>query len=446
MASSCAAGCVDRRKTSDVTSEPDDRLLAPYRPVRRVSAGEDVPWSGLLVRLASGEPRILVDAGQFEDDWAGWHAPPDGHVLAPLDVIRRSDGHDVMLPLCVERVEAFLARRAASRVPLSIGETVTLGVSLVRGIAASDDVVRATGEWWLTDAGRPVLATGASEREAAAHTSELLHVLAAGSACAEALAVAAEVVGRSRVSAYDLRDAEDGLFAVAAPEPLATTLLGPRAARDLVPFDRTSLAGLDDGEPGPGWVNTLARHVDADLADAVSRATTGLWRRLRTPRSGSRRPWLLATGAAAVVLAAGVMWPTDSGGPATAGTTVDEDAGRPGAAAQAPTPDPPDVIDEDGDAPTDLVSVTDRLLATRLSCAGDQSCLAGVIVDPASAFASGVIDLDPSHRQTTVLDEFGGVAVLRVDAVAGTPDAQLVVIMLQDDRWLLRDVHPAKQP
>jgi len=59
---------------------------------------------------------------------------------------------------------------------------------------------------------------------------------------------------------------------------------------------------------------------------------------------------------------------------------------------------------------------------------------------------SGVIDLDPSQRMTSLLDDFGGVAVLRVDPATGGDGAQLVVIMLRDDRWLLRDIHPAKQP
>ncbi len=429
-----------------MTFAADERLLAPYRPVRRVSAGDDAPWAGLLVRLASGESRILVDAVTFDHDWPGWKAPPDGHLLAPLDVIRRSEGHDVMLPVCAERVEDFLTRRKATRVPLSVGETVTLGVSLVRGFAAGDAIGRMTGEWWLTDAGCPMLAAGASDRDVAAHTGDLLRALAADSPCASALDIAADAVGAPRLSVHDLREAEDALFAVAAAEPLVTAPTGPRTARELVAMDRTPVGALDDGVRSVTWVDVVARQVDSDLADAVSRATTGLWRRFRTGPRGPRRPWLVATGAAGVVLAAGLLWPTGAGGPATADVVVEGGAVPTGTLTPSPTSDAVETIDESSALPADLVSVTDRLLTARLACEGHAGCLADVIVDPAASLPAGVIDLDGSQRVTTLLDDFGGVAVLRVDALEGTHEGQLVVIMLQEDRWLLRDIHAAKQP
>lgn len=434
------------RQTAMVTSTADDRLLAPYRAVRRVSAGDDGPWSGLLVRLESGESRVLVDAHGFEPGWAGWTAPADGHVLAPLDVVRRSDGHDLMLPMCVERVADFLARRATGRVPLTAGETVTLGVSLVRGFGACDG--GGTGEWWLTDAGRPVFAAGASARDGAAHTVELLATLIDGSACAGAVAAAVDVLRGDRVTARDLRDAEDALFALAPPEPLATSLLGSRAAREVVAYDRAPIAALDDAARSRTWVDALARQVDADLADAFSQATTGLWRRLRTPRPGARRPWLLATAAAAVVLVAGLLWPTGADGPATADAGSERVAGSATVAPSASADPAADSAAPDTAvaAPADLVAVTDRLLIARTACAGDTSCLGDVLVDPASVFPPGAIDLEPTLRTTTLLDDFGGVAVLRVDATETAVDAQLVVIIRHDDRWLLRDVHAVQQP
>ena len=72
--------------------------------------------------------------------------------------------------------------------------------------------------------------------------------------------------------------------------------------------------------------------------------------------------------------------------------------------------------------------------------------MAEVMLDPAAPLEAGVIDLAATQRQTTLLDDFGGVAVLRIDAVEAGPAPQLVVIMLVEDRWLLRDVHAAKQP
>jgi hypothetical protein len=40
-----------------------------------------------------------------------------------------------------------------------------------------------------------------------------------------------------------------------------------------------------------------------------------------------------------------------------------------------------------------------------------------------------------------MLDEFGGAAVLRAESIAADAVPQLVVIVLVDGRWLLRDVH-----
>ena len=443
-----------------MTSDADARLLAPYRAVRRVGAGVDVPWSGMLVQLASGESRVLVDAAEFDADWAGWRAGADGHILAPLDLIRRSDGHSVLLPLCSERVQDFLVRRTARRVPLSVGETVTLGVSLVRGFSAWHAIGDDRGEWWLTDGGRPVLACGAGQRGVPRHTAELLRSLADGGPCSSALAFAAEAMTGERVSAHDLQDAEDALFAVATAEPLATALLGPRTAREVVAVERGvraipnpgSSAALSEDARRPTLMDSLAQHVDADLADAVSRATTGLWRRLRAPRVGRRRPWVVAGSAAAVVLAAGLLWPTGGGGPATAEVgsqgTVADDSGSTSAPDDTPATDPAagEGVSEVAAQPADLAATAGSLLDARLACGGDESCLASVSVDPAATFASGAIDLPAAERVITLLDDFGGVAVLRVDSLAGSSGSQLVVIMLHEDRWLLRDVHVAKQP
>ena len=61
--------------------------------------------------------------------------------------------------------------------------------------------------------------------------------------------------------------------------------------------------------------------------------------------------------------------------------------------------------------------------------------------DPGRAFGAGVIDLDAAHRTITLLDDFGGVAVLRVDGQQAPTTAQLVVIVESDGRWRMRDVH-----
>ena len=78
---------------------------------------------------------------------------------APVDIVRRADGHDVALPVCTERLSDFLTRRAAT--PLSAGERLTLAVSVARGVhelAAGGTDAACPGTWWLTEAGQPMLA------------------------------------------------------------------------------------------------------------------------------------------------------------------------------------------------------------------------------------------------------------------------------------------------
>jgi len=437
----------------------DDLLLAPYRPVRRVGAPADGPWPGMLVRLESGQSLVLVDADALGSEWAGWDAAPDGHVLAALDVVRRSDGHDAALPLCVERVADFVARRAAAGVPLAVGETITLAVSLLRGMgevgggdARRDARPHAVecGEWWLTESGRPVLATGVGD-DAREGTMALLRALSADRACAEALADAESVLATDRRSPRDLGRAEESLFACADPLPLATNVLAPRAARDVSAAGRAGAPVLEEREPRPALIDGIARFVDADFADVVSRATTALWRRARAPRSGGRKPIIAAAAVAAVVIAGGMLWPV-GGGPATADipdTPDTADPGAPSASAVLPhdaPPDAPDIQEDGAVTPVDLAAVADLLLAGRLACEDDADCLASVMADPGAGYPSGVIDLVGDERRTTVLDDFGGVAVLRVDAVDAAVESQLVVIMLREEGWLLRDVHVAKQP
>ncbi len=291
----------------------------------------------MLVRLASGESRTLVDAKEFGRDWAGWRADPEATSWPPSTscAARAVTASRCRSVPSGSRTSSHAARRA--RVALSVGETVTLAVSLVRGVGELDPTGTVPGEWWLTDAGRPMLATDTSDREAAARTGELLRSLADGSPYAAALGAAAEAAGAARRSAHDLRLAEEELFAIAAPEPLATSLLGPRAARELAGLDRESFATADESGRASGWIEVLARHVDADLADVVSRATTGVWRRLRRARTTSRRPWVFAACAAAAVLTGGLLWPTGAGGPATADVPRPTASGSP-AGIDTPSP------------------------------------------------------------------------------------------------------------
>jgi len=440
------------------------------RTLRAVRAGDGGPWAGALVRTKDGASRVLVDASERDAAWAGWSVEPGGHVLAPLDVVRTSSGHAALLPVCAERLDDFVRRRAA-RAPLSGGEAVTLGVSILRGCEQLMGAPDASGEWWLDDAGRPVVAVDAAPRSAREAAGEALAAVAVDPRVERAWRAAQEAVAAERLTRRQLEEAEAELFRVTDAEPLVTVVLGPRRA-----VDEARAAGAVGPGPAPpsgdetprGLWHRLAAHVDADLADTVSRATTAVWRRARTEPRTRRAPWLVAAAVACGVLAVGAFWPVPgegSVGPAAGthaaglsgahesageheavydaaehGETVGESSGSGDDAASS------------GDAPggaraEDPVIAGTAVLDGRHACAGDAACLAAWIADPAAVVPAGAVDLPSSERSVTLIEDLGDVAVVRVDAADQSLPAQLVVLIRREDRWLLRDVHDvAHQP
>lgn len=420
--------------------------MRPYRTVRHVAAGPEAPWAATLVRLESGESRFLVDAVLLPAGWGGWDAGANGHVLAPLDVVRRANGHQVAIFVCTIRVEAFLERRRTSRAPLSAGESVTLAVSMIRGlIEIGGERAAEVGEWWLTDAGRPVLVPGVGGASAREATLAGLDELSADRRDASVWhgfrdAVAADPSGRS------LDRVEERLFAYSAAEPLRDAASQPApdhsSVMDPMTLERVRRQGVVPAapdEPSRGLVSRLVHHVDADVGDLVAKSLAGAWRKVRARPAPRGRPWLLAGAVAVVVVVAGVFWPTDS--PAPAATNAPEAVET---ASSAPTSSPTPSPTVAAAAPDELTAITSALLDARSECSGDRECLAGYVVDPAASFPPGVIDADDPDRSVQLVDEFGGVAVLRVSAEGR--ESQLVVIQRQEDRWLLRDVYVAQQP
>jgi len=298
----------------------DGSLASGYRAIRTVREREDAPWPGILARDAGGDAWLLVDAEVLGPTWGGWEAPPDGHVLAPLDVARRADGHDVVLPVCSERLEDFVRRRSG-RVPLSRGEAVTLGVSLLRGCAQISARPDTAGEWWLAESGRPVLATDRSARRAFEASATVLAQVKVDPSAQRLWESALRAVSAERTSMHELAAAEEALFAIAEPEPLGTVTLTPRSAAESAPHAREQNRAAEQPAPdAPSrsiW-QTLIAGVDDDLADTVSRTTTALWRRLR-PKEGAatagkrRAPWVVGGGVAVAVLSAGLLWPSSTG-------------------------------------------------------------------------------------------------------------------------------------
>ncbi len=431
-----------------------ERLLVGYRTIRRIEP-PDAPWAGVLTRMPDGESCIRIDAARLGEDWGGWRAASSGHLLGPLEILRREGGHDVALPVCTERAADFLCRRHALGAPLEAGELVTFAVSLLRGSAelARAELDASAGEWWLTDGGRPVFATDLTTAESTS-AAELLEDLAGGAdqPLAAVLTDAAASVATARTVQRDIATLEARLFALAAPLPLTMEVFAPLRARALAATTPRAIEPVAQPARRPGWLGAVAGHVDADLAELVSVATTDVWRRWRSRSRGSRRPWLVATGLAAVVVSVGLLWPGGAGGPATADVPV-EAVVTPSATAE-PTPDDSPKAPSEGapsaapEAPSPpvapqgqgWVTAADELLNARTGCEGDAECLSGVVENPARVFSPGVVDLAPAARSTTLLDDFGGAAVLRVDALADGVAPQLVFVVRVDQRTLLRDI------
>lgn len=442
----------------------DGSLGAPYRAIRTVRARDDGPWPGVLTRTAAGAACVMVDADVLGSEWKGWDAAAEGHLLGPLDVSRRPDGHDVVLPVCVERLEEFVRRRAA-RMPLSAGEAVTLGVSVLRGCAEIAGSPEATGEWWLDETGRPLLATDASSRRAFEASAAVLEQVEVDGWLQRTWTTAVRAVTADRISVAELAASEDALFAIANAEPLGIVSLSPRSAADSASRAQDAGRGVPAAEtlepvPRPMW-QTLLAGVDDDLADTVSRATTAVWRRMRAAKPADRpvrrrAPWVVGGAVAAAVLTGGALWPAASGveterpadstgtstpipTPSTGGEGADAAPGGAATATHAPPP-------ADSAPSADLVAVLDALLAARHACGDASECLASVVVD-AVGLPAGAIDLAAHQRSITLLDDFGDIAVLRVDANDAALGAQMVVILRRDEKWLLRDVSDvAQQP
>ncbi|GAA5031914.1 hypothetical protein ACFQRL_05035 [Microbacterium fluvii] len=405
-------------------------LQGDLREVRALG-GSESPWPGMLVREAGGALRIAVDAADLGAEWPGWSLDGE-HLLAPVEVVRTAEGHCALMPTCIEPLAAFLVRRGEHA--LGPGEIVTLAVSVLRGAREADG---RHGCWWVAADGRPVLAIGAEPEEPA--TAPLAALPVPASLAAVWTTVEA-VRGGAELSCDDERweQAELALFAAAEPAPLAVA--GPSAVPMAVPAPSPS--------PRDTWFAHAVRHVDVELAELVSRGTTGLWHLLRrdsSPQRTRRRAWATAGAVAAVVLVLGVLWPGEEKtgqGPVAAASASPAAAGTP-----IPTAAPAAV--DGGVAPDvgDLAAVADALLTARTRCAGERGCLSEVAADPEVEFPSGAIDLPASQRTVVLVDDYGGAAVVRVQPTADGAPAQYVAIVAQDGEWLLRDAYDvAQQP
>lgn len=445
---------------------------------------------------------VLVDAPLLQN-WAGWTSGTQQHVVGPLDLARRAGGHDVVVPWCVERVDAFMSRRDAASSPLAGGEVVTIAVSVLRGTAEVWQAIMSTphgtpdaqqgpaGSWWLTDAGRPVFVhavgdEGRCVEVGARHVIELLSSECDDRTLVRLLDKAAALCDKPRQLARVIDDWEGQFFAATAPRPLATSVFPAALVRELdVPSLRPGVDAAPSAARGR-LRDVIAQHIDADLADMVAvrvgETLKGVRERLGR---GHRMPWVAAGAVAALIVVGGVLWPTaeadetaaaEARGASETSTPSSSDrapandapastepaadalaseapapeapapeAPAPGAPVpEAPSPEPPDVPGNE------LVVEAGRLLDSLAVCratSDEAECLGDITETPGLTPPPGAVDLAAAKRVITLVDDYGGAGLVQVSGADPLVTAQLVVIVRREDKWLLRDVYDvAKQP
>ncbi|WP_424448096.1 hypothetical protein [Microbacterium arborescens] len=443
-----------RSDTGDVTA-----------PLRRVQPPE-APYPGELLGAVGGAA-YRVDAHLVPR--RVWAAEPGGHFLAAVDVDRAAGATVVVLPRLAGRLCG-----GEAEFDLAPGQAVTLAVSVLRGAAAAADAEWDEGEWWSTDDGRPVLVpTGdRSWRESSAVVMNRLPRAALPGPLRER---ALEALNDPVTLPFTVPRLEDDLFAVATPQPIDVAphpVPSQRPPRDIDHGEsedgtrtvRAVAAGLIDGE-------IIARATSAMIGarDACRRAAFGVARRFR--RGGgatgarSRARGLAAAAAAAVVatLCIGFLWPEtttpEAAGVAGAGAPPAEQASSaaPDAARdETPTPassgaGPATPAEPAAAEPSNVAAGAEPMARAvdelaRCGRAAGSGCRADVLERPDAELPEGIATSGDA-RDVTVLDDLGGVEVVRVDDPSGRLPAQVVVLVSHGDKRLVRDVYDvADQP
>ncbi|MFS0852002.1 hypothetical protein [Microbacterium sp. 179-I 3D4 NHS] len=454
-------------------------LPGVHRVIRALDASE-TPFVGLLVTCGDGVA-VQLDAEALEG-WIGWRHAGAEHVAGPIDVVRRRDGHDVLLPWCTERVATFLGRRRAEGDVLAAGECSTLVASLLRGIGElGQDAGSEAGGWWMTGDGRPVFVFGSGE-DARAGATRIVASLAeaSGDKAMARLLVQIEAglrrgASQPRIAARQLEEWERALFDLAVSRPLRSvsvrTADGGVGQHDVPPSRRPAAVGeralsraearrrADAGLAPVSWTARL-RETVSDLGAAAGRSArerfgarvTGVVSEGRDGRSARRdgtgerrrrRPRLLLAGAAAmIVLVGGLLWPgggsddsavgaapapidaPSTGAPGTGTPELDARPGAPDDAADTVADDGADggQTSEGEQTASDPVHAVEGLLAALRACedAPGASC-DGVAVPEATALLPELRELAHSRPATALVDEYGDVAVVRLTPAQEVP-------------------------
>ncbi|OWP22146.1 hypothetical protein CBF90_08005 [Microbacterium sp. AISO3] len=428
-------------------------------PLRRV-APPDAPFPGEI--LASPHGAVYrVAATRVPHEM--WSARSGGHLLAPDDVDRVADETLVILPLLRARLCG-----ADAAFDLTSGQAVTLVVSVLRGAVDAARSEWRTGEWWSTSDGRPVLVpTGARGWEISSRT--VLGRIPDAALSPDIRQRVGDALADRITLPFAAPGLEDDLFAVASPEPFVIAppmglhrpsggAAGESPSADAAVVARSAAAGLVDGEL-MGRVSTAIAGTRA----ALQHATGLLSRQRRRPErsgeaasAGRRRVMWVALAAVGATVAIGLSLPYGRGGDQGSAGDVPASEAEEQPRAEAGSPDPSaggDAPGDDRSSPSSRVETppTDpdlRVVDDLADClrSDDPACRAAVLERPDAALPEGIATAD-APREVRLLDDLGGVEVVRVDDPSGERPSQIVVVVTHDEKRLVRDVYDvADQP
>ncbi|MDI9890396.1 hypothetical protein [Microbacterium sp. IEGM 1404] len=356
-------------------------------------------------------------------------------------------------PPTIDTVSGYLRRRGRSAHALTAGEAATLAIAVVRGCATAPSRA-APGEWRLTPEGRPVLVAHPGGDDVLAATVTVLNEVAS--------LVSADVrPGFARLRDGVLTDPpptwallEKRLLAVVEPQPLVlgplapTEAVAPRAARDEQDATAPTFIGRVTASVRRIRPPVLALGVGVAAVLAVVAMT--LVPRVEPATTSEDHPARVASAAAATAPPGRLPSATPTAEGAFSAEPDSEDAAPvPGTASSSDRQASPSAASEEnavgaGAAASetdDVRAAAASLLASLAACA-DEECTSRL---RESAAGSGdPAPWDPAVADLDVVDDFGGLAVVRLSADGRT---QYVTLVRQEDRWLVRSVRDvADQP
>lgn len=438
--------CDEGMTETDAATDRFSLVPGAHRLIRAIDSKEG-PFAGTLV--THGEGVAVCVAADRLTDWPGWAYADAEHVCGVVDVRRRSDGHDVLLPWCTARVESFLGRRQIADAPLVAGELGTLVASVLRGVRELGGEESGTGDWWLTADGRPVFVhgDGGAPRARSAAVIERAAQHTPDRATARILDEVVAALRGTRHHVDDERRWEDQLFAIAAPRALRLDVFAPERVSEIgtrrvvgaqaVPETRAARRRVKpdhDLRRLHELASVARQHASSVVARFSRRERVSDDTGRRFPR---RRSMLLAASLGVTVLVVGLMWP--SGGPKDDA----EAASRPTAVVTPPASEPEPPVQND-EALTALPALLDSL---RHCVDTEADICAGVIVNTATMPSAGVVLLGADASSAVVVEDYGDVVVVRLTPVKADSGEQMLVLERQKELWLLRDVYDvAKQP